>query len=423
MASQFQLLKTKRFLPLFITQFFNAFNDNVYKNALVILITYKIASSIADEQMLIAMTGGIFILPFFLFSAIAGQLADKFEKSRIIRWVKFLEIVFMLVGIIGFYFNDLPLMMTTLFFLGCHSTFFGPIKYSLLPEHLQRQELIGGNALIEAGTFIAILIGQILGGSLILLDNGLGLISLALLSIAILGFISSLFIPKSLIGQSDLKLSFNIFKQTFYLINTTRKKKKIFLAILGISWFWFIGATFLTQFPSFTKNNLHSSSFVFTLFLTVFSLGIGVGSLLCNTLFKGKVRTQYVPIAIAGMSLCLLDIFFASGQLTPHYSSLLSLTEFITYPTHIRILADVLVLTVCGGLFVVPLYTFIQEMTEETIRSRIIAVNNIINAFFMVASALFLIIATWAGLTITQLFIILAFVNLGVAFYLRRLNK
>lgn len=419
--SQYHLLKTQRFLPLFITQFFNAFNDNVFKNAFVILITFKITQQLMNEQSLIALIGGVFILPFFLFSATAGQVADKYEKSRLIRYIKLAEILFMIVGSIGFYWNNLFLLMTTLFFLGIHSTFFGPIKYSILPNHLHKDELIGGNGLIEAGTFIAILLGQVLGGTLIISKNGNHLITLGLVTIAVLGFISSLFIPKTPRGQPDLSLSFNIFKETWQIIKISKQRREIFLAILGISWFWFVGATFITQFPTFIKDILHSDSFVFTIFLTVFSLGIGVGSLLCNKLLKGKISAKYVPVAILGMSIFILDIYFESREFTLLSSPLLSYWQAFRFFTNVRILLDVFLLTVCGGLFVVPLYALIQDLSEEAVRSRIIGSNNIMNALFMVGSSLFVMLFTALNFNIPQLFLIISIMNFCVAIYICKL--
>lgn len=421
MTTQFHLLKTKRFLPLFVTQFFNAFNDNVFKNALVILVTYKIAQSAASEQFLIAIAGGIFILPFFLLSATAGQIADKYEKSTIIKIIKSTEVLFMIIGSIGFFLNNLFLLFATLFFLGTHSTFFGPIKYSILPIHLHKNELIGGNGLIEAGTFVAILIGQVLGGSVILLNNGVSYITIALLSIAVLGLISSFLIPKALPGQPNLKFSFNIFKETWRIVNITRQKKDIFLAVLGISWFWFIGATFITQFPTLTKNTLSANESIFTLFLTDFSLGIGAGSLLCNRLLKGKISTKYVPLAILGMSVFIFDMYLATKGINVTADHLFNLTEFLKSPNNIRILIDVFLLTICGGLFIVPLYALIQERSDDAVRSRVIACNNIINAVFMVASALFIMLFTYLQFTIPQLFLIVAICNLFVALYICKL--
>lgn len=416
--TQFRLLKTRRFLPLFITQFFNAFNDNAFKNAFVVLITYKIAQTIAMEQFYLALIGGIFILPFFLFSATAGQVADKFEKTRIIRWIKFFEIVFMIIAVFGFYYQNVGLLMSTLFFLGCHSTFFGPIKYSILPEHLQKYELIGGNGLIEAGTFTAILLGQVLGGGLFGSTNGLFYISVALITVAIVGFISSLFIPQTRRGQPELQISPHIFRETAKIIRIIRQKKIIFVAVIGISWFWFVGATFLTQFPTFTKNTLVGNAHVFTLFLTVFSIGIGVGSLLCNLLLRGRISAFYVPLAILGMSIFILDIYLATHHLTVPNIALLNIQDFLKNSINIRILVDVFLITVCGGLYVVPLYAIMQENSIEAERSRVIAGNNIVNAFFMVISAIYIMIVTALHFSLPQLFLILAVSNLVIVLYM-----
>ncbi len=419
--SQYRLLGTRRFLPLFITQFFNAFNDNVFKNGFIILITYQLIQSENSQQFMIALIAGIFILPFFLFSATAGQLADKYEKSKIIVVIKSIELLFMMIASIGFYFHNLLLLMITLFFLGAHSTFFGPIKYSILPEQLNNDELLGGNALIEAGTFISILIGQVLGGTLILKSHGVFYLSLALLMIATAGLIGSLYIPKTKRAQPHLLISANFFKETKKILNLTHQKKSIFLAIFGISWFWFIGATFITQFPTFTKVLLSATPQVFTLILTLFSLGIGMGSLLCNLLLKGKISTKYVPLAIFGMSIFMVDIYLASGHLNAAPAHLYTVIEFVHYFSHIRILVDILLLSVCGGLYIVPLYAFIQKKSNKGIRSRIIAGNNIYNAIFMVTSSLYIMLFTAFNFSIPQLFLLSAILNTFVAIYLVKL--
>jgi acyl-[acyl-carrier-protein]-phospholipid O-acyltransferase/long-chain-fatty-acid--[acyl-carrier-protein] ligase len=370
------------------------------------------------EQFYLALIAGIFILPFFLFSATAGQIADKFEKSRIIRWIKFFEIVFMIIAVFGFYYQNIWLLMSTLFFLGCHSTFFGPIKYSILPEHLQKSELIAGNGLIEAGTFTAILLGQVLGGGLFGSPNGLFYIAIALITVAVVGFASSLFIPKTKIGQPELQISLNIVKETRKIISIIAQKKIIFVAVIGISWFWFVGATFLTQFPTFTKNTLAGNAQVFTLFLTVFSIGIGVGSLLCNVLLRGKISSFYVPLAILGMSIFILDIYLATRHLTLASIALLNIQDFLKNSINIRILVDVFLITVCGGLYVVPLYAIMQENSDETVRSRVIAGNNIVNAFFMVVSAIYIMVVTALHFSLPQLFLILAVSNLVIVSYM-----
>lgn len=420
--TQYHLLHTKRFLPLFLTQFLTAFNDNVCKNAFVILLTYKIAQNSQSTELMVAMTAGVFILPFFLFSAMAGQLADKYEKSFLIKIIKTLEILLMVIATLGFYWSSSPILMATIFLLGTHSTFFGPIKYSILPDHLHKNELIGGNALIEAGTFLAILIGQILGGTVILLTNGVTFIAITLLTIATLGLMASLFIPKTHIGQPSLVISPNILKETKQIMAIIREKKDIYLSIMGISWFWFVGATLLTQFPPFIKNTLHSSASVFTLYLTTFSLGIGIGSLFCNRLLKGKITAKYVPMAIILMALFTLDIYFATRHISISTTTkLLTLKEYFSSIGNVRILIDILLLTVSGGLFIVPLYAIIQDRSDESKRSRVIAGNNIFNALFMVLSSILVILATKLHLATPQTFLLLAICNLFVAGYICQL--
>lgn len=421
-ATQYHLLKTQRFAPLFITQFFNAFNDNVFKNALIILITYKIAQSASFAQLMIAITSGIFILPFFLFSATAGQIADKIEKAFLIKIIKFFEIIFMAIASIGFYLNSLPFLLTTLFLIGTHSTFFGPLKYSILPDHLRRDELIAGNALIEAGTFVAILVGSILGGLLIITRNGAHYMTLSLMTVAVLGWVSSLFIPATKSEQPNLRVRFNIFKETWKIIQLTRKQPDIFLAILGISWFWFVGTTFITQFPSFTKEVLHANAPVVTLFFTLFSLGIAIGSLLCNKLLKGQISAKYVPLSVFGMSIFIFDIYLATAVLkNSQPGALTSFIGFFKSITNIRIALDVFLLSLCGGIYIVPLYALIQARADEKVRSRIIACNNIINALFMVLSSIVMMVVFAFHFTIPQLFLIVAVFNVAVAIYICKL--
>jgi acyl-[acyl-carrier-protein]-phospholipid O-acyltransferase/long-chain-fatty-acid--[acyl-carrier-protein] ligase len=421
--TQYHLLKTRRFLPLFITQFLNAFNDNVFKNALVILITYKIAHSISYEQLMIVLSGGIFTLPFFIFSATAGQIADKFEKSRLIRIIKFFEIIIMLLAAIGFYLNNIFLLLFALFLAGTHSAFFGPLKYAILPDHLFKDELLGGNALIEAGTFIAILVGSILGGVFILTSYGIFFISITIITIAFAGWLSSFFIPQTEIGQFNLKINFNIFKQSWKIIQSARAQKTIYAAILGISWFWLVGATFLTQFPSFTKNILHANAHIVTLFFTLFSLGIATGSLICNKLLHGEISAKYAPLGLLGMSLFTFDIYFSTKSQNLYTTNyVLGIPDFLQSFHLLRILADVFLLSACSGIFVVPLYTIIQELAHEAERARIIACNNILNSLFMVFSALGIIALLALHFTITQLFLTIAIINLFVALYLRKLQ-
>ncbi len=377
---------------------------------------------LVDEQTLIALIGGVYILPFFLFSATAGQIADKYDKSVLIKIIKSVEIFIMLIGSIGFYFKSLTLLMATLFLLGIHSTFFGPIKYSILPNLLAKDELIGGNALIEAGTFVAILAGQILGSCLILGNNGVLAITIALFVIAVAGLVTSFFIPAITPANPNLPISVNIAKETLRIIHLTREKSVIFLGIIGISWFWFVGATLLTQLPTFTKEYLHGRAAIFTLFLTLFSFGIGTGSLLCNKLLQGKITAKYVPFAIGAMSIFLIDIHLAAPKAIVSSLPLVTLGQFLGSLHNFQILTDIFLMSACAGFFVVPLYALIQAESDDLVRSRIIAATNIISALFMVGSALFIMFFTALSFSIPQVFIVLAVGNLFMALYMRKLK-
>lgn len=420
--NQFNLLKTKRFLPLFLTQFLGAFNDNVFKNALVVLITYQISQATnANAQILVTLATGILIFPFFLFSATAGQLADKFEKSKMIIMIKLAEILIMLLAVVGFYSHQIPLLMFTLFLLGTQAAFFGPLKYAILPEHLKPDELVAGNGLIEAGTFLSILLGTILGGVLILTTYGAAFISFAVLLFAVSGFISSLYIPKTMTHASHLPISFNFIQETFKVIRYSKERWDIFLCILGISWFWLVGATFIAEFPVFTKDILNANHGVFIFFLTLFSLGIAIGSLFCNRLSKGKVRATYVPLGALGIALFTFDLYFASKTHIATGSQLLSLGQFLFSMKGWRISVDILLIAIFGGIYTVPLYALLQFRSEQDHRARIIASNNILNALFMVAAALVTIIMLKIGFTVSQVFFVVALSTFLVAIYICKL--
>jgi len=375
--SLLHLLRTKRFLPLFVTQFLGALNDNLFKNALVILVIYRIAAAAElNGQVLVTVAAGIFILPFFLISATAGQVADKFEKSGLIRWIKAGEIVIMAMAAIGFWIGNVYFLMAVLFFMGVQSALFGPVKYSILPDYLRQDELIGGNALVEAGTFLAILIGTIAGGLLILRDQGTLMVSAGVVSFACLGWISSFFLPRVPAPAPALKINPNIVGETWAIVKKAAERRDIFLSILGISWFWLVGATFLSQFPAFTKDVLSADETVVTLFLTLFSVGIGVGSLLCNRLLKGEITAKYVPLGAVGMTVFTIDLYIASIGGGGAGAPLLDAMAFIAKPANWRIVLDLVAIAVCGGLYIVPLYAILQSRSEESHRSRIIAANN-----------------------------------------------
>ncbi len=312
-GNEFTLMRERRFLPFFITQFLGAFNDNVFKNALIILIAFQVvASDPAASNRLINLAAGLFVLPFFLFSATAGQLSDKYEKSRYIRWVKVLEIVIMLGATVGFILGSVELLIAMLFLMGCQSTMFGPVKYSIMPQHLQPEELVGGNAWIEMGTNMAILLGTMFGGILIAWHQGYLWVSGALITIAILGYFSSRAIPAAPPAAPDLKINWNPVTETGRILKITYQNFTVFQSVLGISWFWFLGSVYLSQLPNFTKLTLGGGEHVVTLLLTLFAIGIGIGSLLCERLSGRIVEIGLVPFGSIGLTLFGVDLFFAT---------------------------------------------------------------------------------------------------------------
>jgi acyl-[acyl-carrier-protein]-phospholipid O-acyltransferase/long-chain-fatty-acid--[acyl-carrier-protein] ligase len=417
------LLKSKRFLPLFITQFTGAFNDNLYKNAMVILITYRIAVEQGiNAQLMVTLAAGLFILPFFLFSATAGQLADANDRGMLTRRIKIAEILLVLLGAAALYSGNVYFMLLILFGLGAQSTFFGPIKYALLPQHLKEDELISGNALVEAGTFLAILLGTITGGLLVLADNGLAWVSALLLAFACMGYASSLKIPHAPALEPGMKVSWNIPRETWKIIGYSRSHRDLFLCILGISWFWLIGATFLAQFAPYAKDVLGADETVVTMFLTVFSVGIGMGSFLCNKLLKGHVQSTYVPVAALGLTLFMVDLYFASSvEFSYSGDTLMTIEQFIGQAPSIRILFDLFMVALCGGVYIVPLYAILQSRSDPTHTARVIASNNVMNALFMVASAILVLLMVKCEFTIPQVFLTIGLLNLVVAIYICKL--
>lgn len=416
MHSQFTLLKKRRFAPFFITQFLGAFNDNVFKNALVVLLTFQAASwTTLTLGTLANLAAGIFILPFFLFSASAGQLADKFDKARLARLVKVLEMGIMVLAALGFYLHSFWVLMAALFLLGCHSALFGPVKYAILPQHLREDELVGGNALVEAGTFISILLGTLTGGLLAGSISQPIWIAAGSFLIAFLGYLASRFIPSAPPPAPDLHINPNPFTETWRNIRFARENKTVFLSILGISWFWLYGAIFLAQFPAYAKNVLAGNEMTVTLLLAVFTLGIGVGSLLCERLSGKQVEIGLVPFGSIGLTLFGLDLALASPDTAGATSGLLAL---VSQPWMWRILLDLLLIGIFGGFFIVPLYTLVQLRSAAAHRARIIAANNIVNALFMVLGSLAAVLLLGKGVSIPGLFAICAVWNGLVALYI-----
>jgi 1-acyl-sn-glycerol-3-phosphate acyltransferase len=417
--SQFSLLKTRRFAPFFLTQFLGAFNDNVYKNSLMAMITFGLLSSTLDLSLMNNIGAMLFILPFFLFSALAGQLSDKYEKSYLIRRIKLLEIVIMCLGAIAFYFSMTAGLMLLLFLMGTQSAFFGPVKYSIIPQHLDNHELVGGNALVEMGTFLAILIGTLVASMLATQSDGILWVSAIIICVAILGYLVSRKIPSAPAANPDLKVRFNPFTETWRTISYSREQKSVFLAVLAISWFWFLGAAYLTQIYGFAKDYLGGDQSVVMVLLATFSIGIATGSLLCERLSGHKVELGLVPLGSIGLTIFGMDLFLQSlPELGPE---LITAGQFLSSPSNLRIVADFLLIGVFGGFYIVPLYAMVQARSAREKRSQVIAAINIMNALFMVVSAIVgIIVLGLLDLTIPQFFLILAVLNALVAIYIYR---
>jgi len=418
---QFHLLRSRRFLPLFATQFLGAFNDNAYRFALVVLVTFNATyASQIDSRVVVTASAGIFILPFFLFSAIAGQLADRFEKSRLIFFVKLFEIVVMGSAAIAFFLGNVWLLLAILFLMGTQSAFFGPLKYGILPDHLAEDELVGGNALVEAGTFLAILLGTVFGGILINGQGGLALVSGALVGIAALGAATSLLIPRAGPTAPELKLNPNILGETWSILRHAGSNASVFRSIVGISWFWSVGAVFLAQFPSFGKDILGADETVVNLFLFAFSVGIGIGSLQCNRWLKGEVSARYVPLGAVGMAVFGVALFYLARDVAPADPAAppIGIAEFLESATNLAILGTLVMIAVCGGLFIVPLYAILQARSAAEHRARNIAANNILNAAFMVVAAAVSAAMLSASFSVVDVFLTLSVGNVAAAIYI-----
>ena len=413
--SQYYLLRQRRFAPFFATQFLGAFNDNVFKNTLLLLIAFQVTTlNSAETNALVNLSAGLFILPFFLFSAFAGQFADKYEKSQLIRYIKLLEIVIMVFAAIGFYLQNIPLLIGILFLMGTQSALYGPVKYGIIPQLIHDDELVGGNGLVEMGTFLAILLGTAVGG---LLANNAATHSWQIASVVVLiacfGYAVSRWIPAAPATDGGLKINWNPFAESWRIINYARGNRTVFLAIIGISWFWLFGATFLTQLPGFTRDVLHGDESVVTLLLVLFSVGVGVGSLLCERMSDHRVELGLVPFGSIGLTVFGIDLFFASPTVAS--IELITFTTFVQSPSSWRLIMDIILIGTFGGFYIVPLYALIQQRSERSHLSRMIAANNIFNALFMVASAIIAAGLLSAGLSIEQLLLVTAIMNGAVA--------
>ena len=416
--SQFSLFRQRRFMPFFMTQGLGAFNDNIFKNALAAILVFQ-ASQLGglNTDQVVNLSAMLFILPFFLFSALFGQFADKFEKSLQIRRVKLLEVVIMLLAVLGFWLNNVPLLLTVLFLLGLQATIFGPIKYGILPQILEPRELVGGNAVVEMGTFVAILLGTIAGPQLAGIDFSWPLwVSLACLAVALAGYGFSFRIPQAAAVAPDLRINWNIFSETVRNLKFINENRTVLNSVLGISWFWFYGATFLVQISSYSQNVLGGDQNLMSALLALFIIGISTGSLLCEKLSGKQVEIGLVPFGAFGLTVFGVDLHFATPPQAGHAVSVL---EFFSTGANWRIVADLVLIGVFGGFYTVPLYALVQQRSTLTHRSRVIAGLNILNALFMVVSALMaMVLLGAAGFSIPELFLLTAVLNAVVAVYI-----
>lgn len=415
------IFKDKRFWPLFWTQFAGALNDNFFKNALVILITYQsVQIAGLSPLLLVPLCGGIFIFPFFLFSATAGQLADKYQKATLIKWIKFIEIIIMGLASLGFALGNYSLLLFVLFMMGMQSSFFGPIKYSIIPSLVPRENLVLGNAYVSGGTFIAILLGTILGGSFVDFSNYVLALSLGLLGFAIIGFVFSLSIVDVPIPPSkNLKVDYTFFRPTWSILKLTMRNKTVFRTVMGVSWYWFLGSAILSVLPTIVKNLLMGGTEVATLFLAIFTIGMGIGSYFTERISRTKVEIGLVPISALGMSLALIFIYFGLRDLTfiHNADALLSLNGFFTHSRNIFISIFLLIVAIFGGSYIVPQMSYMQVVAKPNELSQTIAGNNIWNALLMVGAA-GLVMVLNKSMGIAGTILVLAVANLVVAFLL-----
>jgi 1-acyl-sn-glycerol-3-phosphate acyltransferase len=415
--NQFALLKQRRFGPFFWVQFLGAGNDNLFKFAFTVMVTYQLQVSWLPASLAGLVIGALFIFPYLIFSATSGQLADKYPKEVLMRFVKSLEIAIMLLAGWGFITQNVPALLVCVFGMGLHSTLFGPVKFAYLPQHLDEHELTGGNGMVEMGTFVAILLGQLVGGLLIAIPgSGATYAAVGCVGVAVLGRLVAQAVPASPSTDPNLRINWNPFSETWRNLKLAHENVAVFRSLLGISWMWFFGAVFLSMFPSYAKDVLHGDEHVASLLLVVFSVGVGVGSLLCEMLSRRHVEIGLVPLGAIGMSVFAVDLYFASRSLPPAAS--LSIAQFVSLPAHWRVMADLGLMSMFAGIFSVPMYALIQMRSQPTHRARIIAANNILNALFMIVSSLGVGFLLSAGFTIPQVFLTVGLLNAVVAGYI-----
>jgi 1-acyl-sn-glycerol-3-phosphate acyltransferase len=416
--NQFALLRQRRFAPFFWVQFLGAGNDNLFKFAFTVMVTYQLQVGWLPPSQAGLVIGAVFVAPFLLFSATSGQLADKWDKATIMRWVKALEVAIMALAGWGFVQQQVPLLLACVALMGLHSTMFGPVKYAYLPQHLDERELTGGNGLVEMGTFVAILLGNLAGGLLITLPEwGARLTAGACMLLAVAGWLLARAVPASPAADPALRIHWNPLAETWRNLKLARQSRVVFRSLLGISWMWFVGAVFLSQFPSLARDVLHGNEHVASLLLVVFSLGIGIGSLLCEVLSRRHVEIGLVPLGAFGMSVFAIDLYLATRGLPPQAVPL-TVAQFMAMPAHWRVMADLALLALSAGIYSVPMYALIQLRSPPSHRARIIAANNILNALFMIASSVGVGLLLSAGLSIPQICLLVGLLNLLVAGYI-----
>ena len=415
--NQFSLLRQRRFAPFFWTQFLGAGNDNLFKFAFTVMVTYQLQVAWLPPALAGLVIGALFILPFVLFSATSGQLADKLEKTRIIRFVKNLEIAIMAAAAVGFMTHNVALLLGCVALMGLHSTLFGPVKFAYLPQHLNEREITGGTGMVEMGTFVAILLGNLAGGLLIALPGvGASFVAVGCVGTALLGRWVAQRVPLSPATDPTLRINWNPFSETWRNLKLAGENVVVFRSLLGISWMWFFGAVFLANFPVFAKDVLHGDEHVASLLLVVFSVGIGVGSLLCEVLSRRHVEIGLVPVGAIGMSVFAIDLYFASRSLPP--AGVMAVSQFIAQPAHWRVMADLALLALSAGLYSVPMYALIQLRSQPSHRARIIAANNILNALFMIVSSVGAGAMLSAGYSVPEVFLATALLNAVVGAYI-----
>ncbi|MGB4106572.1 MAG: MFS transporter [Alphaproteobacteria bacterium] len=427
MDNQFVLLRHRRFLPLFITQFLGAFNDNLYKTALSVLVAYAVWDIGGwRPEIVVSLAAGLFILPFMLFAPLAGQIADKYPRNRVMQVIKAVEIVIVCAAMVGVWLHSVPLLLIVLFAFGAHSAFFSPCKFSVLPQHLNDGELIAGNALVNTGTYIAILFGSIFGGLLALASVGIIVVCVLLLLVAVAGLIFSFYIPHAPSPSPDLTINSNLPAEMRQILVFARAQRNgVFTAMIGTSWFFFVGAMVLAQLPNYTKQVLGVDNIVLAFFMAVFSCGIALGGLVNDALLKSKVEATYVPFAALVLTFFACDLYLASGIY--HFVSpllgdyLMTLPSFLAHTSGWRIVIDLFMISVAGGLYVVPLKAIVQERAAPEMRARIIAAGCFLDAVFILGASIIAIFMLGVGFAIEHLFLLLAVGSAGMAYYLSRL--